>query len=115
MDTQHRRVWIGIRRETVKIKPVRSVLDSAIERFELVALERPCLVSVFELNDDASVLYVSNTKSPMGEWRNERRTLGEVVNLLEKRVPLAVKDIYSGCEPFRLNLVHDAATGRQSL
>jgi len=87
MDTPHRRVWIGIRRETVKVKSARSVLDSSIERFELVALERPRLVSVFELDDDASVLYVSNPKSPLGERRDERRTLRKVVELVEQRVP----------------------------
>jgi len=73
------RVWIGICRETVKVKSARGVLDSSIERFKLVALERPGLVSIFKLNDDASVLHVNNMKSPMRERRNERRTLGEVV------------------------------------
>jgi hypothetical protein len=86
MDTPHRRIRIGIRRETVKIKPVEGVLNSSIERLELIALERSGLVSVFELNDDASFLYVSNPKSLMGERREERRTLGEVVEFLAKRV-----------------------------
>ena len=63
------------------------VLDPSVERFKLVALERPRLGSVRELDDDAGVLHVSDPKSPIGTRRDERRTRGEVVELLEKRVP----------------------------
>jgi len=69
MDTPHRRIRIGICRETVKVKPVGDVLDSSIERFELVSLERPRLVSVLEVDDDASFLYLGElphpTRSPL--------------------------------------------------
>ena len=58
MDTPHRRIRIGIRRKTIKVKSVRDILDPSIERFELVSLERPRLVPVFEVDDDASVLYL---------------------------------------------------------
>jgi hypothetical protein len=39
------------------------------------------------LNNDPIVLNVSNTKSVMGERRDERRSLREVVEFLDKRVP----------------------------
>ena len=74
-------------RETTKVKPARGILNPSIERFELVVLERSRLVSVFEVDDDASFLYLSNTKSVMGEWRNERCTFGKIVEFVEKRVP----------------------------
>jgi len=87
MDTPNRWIRIGIRRETANVKPIPSTLNPSIERFELIALERPRLVFVFELNDDASFLHVSNTKSLMREWRDECRTLGKIVKFVEKRVP----------------------------
>lgn len=77
-------VWVGVRRESVQVDPVRSVLYPLAKRFELVALKLTLLVLVVELNDDAVFLYVGDAGSLVQARRDECRPIGKVV---EERPP----------------------------
>ncbi|GAA0512149.1 hypothetical protein GCM10008992_09670 [Halorubrum aquaticum] len=89
MQTQHGGIRIGIGREPRKIESIGSVTDALVERLELVALERPCLVhvTVEKFDDDSVFLYVGDLETILREWCEQSRIRGETLALVEERVP----------------------------
>ncbi len=90
MEGQDSRIWISIGGKSVKVeRVVGSVLDTVIEGFELVALERPLLVAVTigVLDNNSVLLCVCNPELLVREGRHQRCVSSEVVGLVEKRVP----------------------------
>jgi len=89
MDAQHRRIWIGVGRQSIEVEAIRLIGDPAIQRLELVTLKRPCLVDVAveKLDDDPLLLYIADPESVVRQWRDERRIFGKVIEFVQKRVP----------------------------
>jgi hypothetical protein len=84
MDAQHRRIWSGVGWQSVEVETVLRIGDPAIQRLELVTLERPCLVdtAVEKLDDDPLLLYVTDPESVVRQWRDERRFVGKAIEFV---------------------------------
>jgi hypothetical protein len=83
METQDSRVGFGIWRQSVKVEAVMSVCYAPKQRLKLVTLERARFIFVFELHDDAVFLYVSHTKWLPREWCEQRRIIGDLLDVIE--------------------------------
>ena len=69
VQTQHGGIRISVGREPREIESIDGVTDALVERLELVALERPCLVhvAVERLDDDSVFLHVGDPEATLRE------------------------------------------------
>lgn len=67
MKRQDGWIRIGVGRESIEVEAVRLIGDPSVQRLELVALKRACLVDVAvqKLDDDPLLLYVGDMESVM--------------------------------------------------
>lgn len=104
MHTQDCRIRVCIRWESVKLESVESILNSTIERFELVALERPLFVFVLKPDDDAVFLNTSDPESVVRKWWDERCPVREVFGFFEERVLTGAERHTGDCSVDGLNI-----------
>lgn len=71
MQTQDGRIRVSVGRQSVKLESIGFVCDASEERLELVSLEWPRFVRVYNFDNHSVLLYVSHSKPLVGERSNE--------------------------------------------